>query len=388
MLAELGIVKMSEALLEDLLADTPAVAVDRQRLMRNLTRVQSIADENGLSLWPHLKTHKCAALAALQASTGATGFTVAKAEEALRFMEAGFTNLQIAYPWLGRRKLDRLFDAAGRYNATLTLVADSLQGVELLQCVASDHGHVQPVMVKVDVGLHRCGVDPFGPELITVAQAIAENSHLQLEGLLSHAGHSYAASDQEAVRAIAAEERRLMLAAAERLAGIGLEGLLISVGATPTVLAHAGFDGVHQIRPGNYVFCDLTQVRLGLVDLHDIALFVVATVVSTGSERAVIDAGSKCLSSDMAPHSGKAVGYGLAFPFEGALDIEHGLRVERLSEEHGIVANDGNRLQVGDRVKVFPNHACPVVNLTDRIVVVEGSVPRDTWPVTARTCSR
>ena len=180
-----------------------------------------------------------------------------------------------------------------------------------------------------------------------------------------------------------------MSAAVESLSRLGLDDMPISIGATPTVLAHAGFAGVHQIRPGNYVFCDLAQVRLGIVDLQDVALSVVATVVSAGSGRAIIDAGSKSLSSDTAPHSVNAgIGYGLAFRMDDPLDMSRGMHVERLSEEHGVVADDGKRLEVGDRIRVYPNHACPVVNLTDRLIIVEGREAVDIWPVTARCCSR
>jgi D-serine deaminase-like pyridoxal phosphate-dependent protein len=373
----------------DLLADTPAVVIDRHRLMRNLKRVQAIADEHALDLWPHLKTHKCAEIATLQEHCGAAGFTVAKADEALRFMEAGFKKLLIAYPWLAPQKLARLLAAAERYEARLTFTVDSVAGSKLLQASAADHDCIHSTMLKVDVGLHRCGVDPAGPEFLRLAQEIAESNRLELVGLLSHAGHAYGAADVAAVRGIAAAEKHQMSTAVERLSRIGLGNVSISVGATPTVLAHAGFDGVSQIRPGNYVFCDLTQVRLGIVDLQDVALFVVATVVSTGSGRAVIDSGSKSLSSDMAPHSANAgIGYGLAFRMDDPLDISQGMHVERLSEEHGVVRDDRQSLAVGDRIRVYPNHACPVVNLTDRIIVVEDQDVIEVWPVTARCCSR
>jgi len=380
---------MAATQFRELLADTPAVVIDRHRLMRNLERVQAIADEHAIDLWPHLKTHKCAEIAALQEHCGAAGFTVAKADEALRFMEAGFKKLLIAYPWLAPQKLDRLLAAAETFEASLTFTVDSVAGSKLLQTSAADRDCVHSTMLKVDVGLHRCGVDPAGPEFLRLAQEIAESSRLELVGLLSHAGHAYGAPDVAAVRRIAADEKRQMSAAADSLSRLGLDNIPISVGATPTVLAHAGFDGVSQIRPGNYVFCDLTQVRLGIVDLQDVALSVVATVVSAGSGRAVIDAGSKSLSSDMAPHSANAgIGYGLAFRMDESLEMSRGMHVERLSEEHGVVADERKNLEIGDHVRVYPNHACPIVNLTDRLIIVEGQDVIDVWPVTARCCSR
>ena len=244
-------------------------------------------------------------------------------------------------------------------------------------------------MLKVDVGLHRCGVDPDGPDLLDVARAIADAPRLELAGLLSHAGHAYAAPDAAAVAALAKRERNLMGFARERLAGVGILAPLVSVGATPTVLAHAGFAGIDQIRPGNYVLCDLTQVRLGLVGIDEVALSVIATVVSRGPNWAVIDAGSKCLSSDMAPHSAAGnVGYGLAFRLDDPPEIGRGLRIVRLSEEHGIVKDEARRLRIGDPVRLYPNHACPVVNLTDRLVIANGIEVLDVWPVLARLCSR
>lgn len=380
---------MTVVSLPDLLVDTPAVVIDRPRFGRNIERVQAIADDHAVALWPHVKTHKCGRLAALQMVAGARGLTVAKADEALRFLEAGFKDLLIAYPWLGRRKLERLLATSEQVDARLTFTADSSAGVALLQEIAGDRGRSLDVMLKVDVGLHRCGVDPAGPELVDVARTIADGPRLAFAGLLSHAGHAYAAANAAAVAMLACREREVMVSAVDRLMRAGIEPTLVSVGATPTVLAHAGFEGIDQIRPGNYVFNDLTQVRLGVVGIDDVALTVFATVVSRGAGWAVIDAGSKCLSSDTAPHGVQAsVGYGLAFRLEDPLEIGHALRIARLSEEHAVVEDEARRLAVGEQVRVFPNHACPVVNLTDRLLVVEGSEVLDVWPVMARSCSR
>ena len=375
--------------LQDMLTDTPAVVVDRTRLMRNLERVQQVAQANQLALWPHIKTHKCVKLATLQVSGGAEGLSVAKPGEAIAFMEAGFRDILVAYPGLSEEKVRRLLVSGDSVGASLTFTADSLAGVEVLGSEALRFGRELPVMLKIDVGLHRCGIDPDATDLPCVAQAIDRAPGLRLAGILSHAGHSYAASSPASIRKIAAEEKEIMLNVADRLIQHGTPAPLISVGSTPTVLANAGFEGIGQIRPGNYVFCDLTQVRLGLVALDDVALFVLARVVSRGRDWVVIDAGSKTLSSDTAPHSAKSgLGYGIAFRPEDPLVLEAGFRVERLSEEHGVVADQAQLLKVGDLLRVFPNHACPVMNLTDRVLVAEGMEVVDVWPIDARSRSR
>jgi D-serine deaminase-like pyridoxal phosphate-dependent protein len=360
---------------------TPCVVVDRGRLEANLRRVQAIADANGVRLRPHVKTHKSVRIAAMQVAGGAVGITAAKPDEALVFVEAGIRSVTLAYPVIDPGRIDRLL-AAGRERGTeLRFIADHVDGVAALAGAARRHGMRLPVLMKVDVGLHRIGVDPEGPAALEVAGRIDADPDLLFAGLISHAGHAYGASGASGAADIAEVERICLLGVAGRLGRAGLRVAEISVGSTPTVLAQRDFAGLTEIRPGNYVFLDLTAVRLGVATLDDVALSVHATVVGCTERHAIVDAGSKVLSSDLGPHGTTGVtGFGRAFPVGRPMSGE-GLVVEKLSEEHGFVRLAGGPIARGTRLAIVPNHSCVVANLATEFSITDGE---GAWPVDAR----
>ena len=365
--------------------ETPAVVIEQSKLQANIDLGAEIASAGGVLIRPHVKTHKSISIARLQLAAGATGVTSAKSEEAEVFLRNGIQSLTLAHPLVDSVKIVRLIQVAAEQDADVRFIADSLVGIEVIGAAAADFGRVAPVFVKVDVGLGRCGVDPAGPQAEVLAKAIVRSENLQFCGLLSHAGHAYAATGPDGVHAIASRERETMKELADRLRSIGIEVPEISVGSTPTLLAHDGFEGLTEVQPGNYVFLDLTQVALGLTSLSQIALSVIATVVSCNSDYAIIDAGSKVLSSDRGPHgSDNLKGYGLAFPLDDSL--EQGMTVARLSEEHGFVYHKGHVLRIGSRLRIFPNHSCVVTNLAASLWIVDENGKLEEWPVDARAC--
>lgn len=362
-------------------AGSPAVVVDLARLDRNIENMARRAKAAGISMRPHVKTHKSVAIARRQIAAGAVGITVAKTSEAAVFIAAGVKDVMVAHPAIDREKIRGLLRRARDHDAIVRFIADSPVGVAVLGDAAADFGKQVDVHLKVDVGLHRCGVDPLAPQAAAVAQAIARHPGLHFAGILSHAGHAYAAGSADAIRAIAQSEGETMLRFAERLEKEGIAVPAISVGSTPTVCQNAGFDGLTEIRPGNYVFMDLTQIALGVTEPQTIALHVVATVVSRNERYAIIDAGSKVLSSDRGPHGSTLLaGHGLALAASGPLTVE------RLSEEHGFIAHQGTALAVGEKVAIIPNHSCPVVNLAKDLVIHDAQGSITTWPVDARAC--
>ena len=367
--------------------ETPAVVVDYPRLVRNIAHAQSIADDNRLRLRPHIKTHKCIQLARLQLDHGACGVTAAKASEALVFVEAGFPSVTVAYPVIDPDKAERLIEAAKATDCDLRFIADSREGVEALSRAASAQARTLGVYIKIDVGLGRVGLKPHAEGLPALARHIAGSPGLRFCGLLSHAGQSYGAASRQDVRDIAEDERRQLFTASERLTSSGLEVPELSVGSTPTVLAAASFEGLSEIRPGNYVFLDLTAIRLGVATLDEVALSVLTTVVSVNDTYAIVDAGSKVLSSDLGPHGSTGLrGFGQAFRVDRDIDETapgSAFSVERLSEEHGFVRHAGAGLKVGDRLRVVPNHSCPVVNLSDFLCVLNGAQPAQFWTIDA-----
>jgi D-serine deaminase-like pyridoxal phosphate-dependent protein len=361
---------------------TPAVLVDRARLVQNIRNAQALATRWGKSLRPHVKTHKSPVIARWQIDEGARGICCAKVGEAEVFAASGFDDIRLAYPVqpANAARLLRLME-----RATISIVVDHVDVARAWSTAMLRAGRRLDVLVKVDVGFHRCGVDPERPEAAALVRTIADLPGLHVKGLLSHAGQGYAARSDEELKHIASHEARLLGALKDASEALGVPVAETSVGATPTLRHSAPMEGPTELRPGNYVYFDRTQVGLGAASLGDCALTVLTTVVSTpAKERVILDCGSKTLSSDPARGFTPHTGYGAVLSEDG-LTVDESLVIERLSEEHAIVATRGaRRLAPGDTVRVVPNHSCVVSNLVDEVWLVEGDDVVDVLPVAAR----
>jgi D-serine deaminase-like pyridoxal phosphate-dependent protein len=356
--------------IEDL--DTPAVVVDLDVLEHNVRRMAEHARASGVRLRPHAKTHKIPELGRLQLASGAAGISLAKVGEAEVFAAAGFADVFLAYPVVGAEKGRRLLALSD--HVRLAIGADSAEGVASVGEVFRAAGRRIDVLVKVDCGFHRVGVAPEGAA--EVARRIAELPGVALRGVFTHAGHAYHAGTREEVKAIARREGEILASAAESLRSDGLPVEEVSVGSTPTARGAMSVAGVTECRPGNYVYCDASQVSLGICGIEDCAMTVLATVVAVPTaDRAVLDCGSKTLSSD--PLRPRPAGHGWI--------VGRNSRIERLSEEHGVVRIEpGEGFHVGEKVRVLPNHACVVSNLHDRVVLTRGGLVEGEWTVAAR----
>jgi len=351
---------------------TPAALVDLDVLERNLARMAARAREAGVRLRPHAKTHKSPEIGRMQIAAGAAGLSLAKAGEAEVFADAGFDDLFLAYPVVGADKARRLLALAERLR--LAVGVDSLEGAKTLAEPFRAAGRRLDVLLKVDVGFRRVGVTP--ERAGDLARRLAELPGLRLRGVFTHAGHGYLAETAEARAEVARAEGETMVAVAAELRSAGVPIEDVSVGSTPTAAGAMAVRGVTECRPGNYVFHDASQVSLGTCALEDCALTVLATVVSVPTaDRAVVDAGSKSLSSDpLRPRPG---GHGWI--------LGRGSRIERLSEEHGVITvAPGESFRVGERLRILPNHACVVANLHDRLLGVRGERVEAEFPVAAR----
>jgi D-serine deaminase-like pyridoxal phosphate-dependent protein len=206
-----------------------------------------------------------------------------------------------------------------------------------------------------------------------------------VRGLLSHAGQSYQATTADELRAIARREIEILTTLRDRAARDGIAVEEISVGATPTLRYSLQQQNISEVRPGNYVYFDRTQVSLGAATLDECALTVLAMVVSRPAiDRLILDCGSKTLTTDLARGFGATPGYGVVLAPNGTT-VDEALVLERLSEEHATVRVAGDSdLQPGDRVRVLPNHACVVVNMVDEVLLVDGERVVDKLPVAAR----
>jgi D-serine deaminase-like pyridoxal phosphate-dependent protein len=208
---------------------------------------------------------------------------------------------------------------------------------------------------------------------------------LRLRGLLSHAGHGYGATSNEHAQTIASEEAAVLRGLAARVRQHGVAIQEVSVGATPTVRFSVGEEGVTELRPGNYIYFDRTQVSLGAATWDDCALSVLARVVTSHEGRLILDSGSKTLTNDLARGFASAPGYGVVTESLDSNELDTGLTIDRLSEEHANVRVDGTtRLRPGDLVRIIPNHSCVVSNLMDEVVLVENGQVIDRIAVSAR----
>jgi D-serine deaminase-like pyridoxal phosphate-dependent protein len=361
---------------------TPQVLIDRRRLLANIGHAQALATSAGMRLRPHAKTHKSPVIAKWQIERGAVGICCAKVGEAEVFAAAGIKNIRLPYP-VNPSNAERV--AALMDRSTISIIVDH-PAVALEWSAAMTHaGRTLDVLVKVDVGFHRCGIDPDGKGALDFIRAVSSLPGLKLCGLLSHAGHGYHAKSDDELREIARREADILKRLAEGARKSGVEIAEISVGATPTLRFSAREHGLTELRPGNYVYFDRTQVGLGSAALTDCALTVLATVVSKpAADRIVLDCGSKTLTNDQAPSRVTPQSFGIVL--NGSADaVIDNLLIERLSEEHATVKVIGKTpLEPGDRVRVLPNHACTVSNLVDSVRLVEGDELVETLDVRAR----
>lgn len=345
------------------LPPTPYLRVDPVRLRHNIRRVAERAEDAGIALRPHVKTHKCVEVAKLQRAAGAAGITVATLGEAETFARHGFDDIFIAYPlWLDEVSARRMRDLLG--HARVTIGVDSPEGA----AEAGRHlGERVRALVEVDCGHHRSGVQPRAAGTLAVTAARAG---LDVRGVFTFPGHSYAAGRTGEA---AVDEARALAEAAERLRVAGIEPVVLSGGSTPS-LSMSDTGVLTELRPGVYVFGDAQQWELGTMSPDDVALTCRSTVVSHSNGRLVLDAGSKSLGADRAPW---ATGYGRLLEHPEA-------RIVLLSEHHAVADLAGTPLPpIGSRVDVVPNHVCNAVNLADTLYVEDAGV-LTAWPVVAR----
>jgi D-serine deaminase-like pyridoxal phosphate-dependent protein len=361
---------------------TPQVVIDHARLTANISRAQELANAAGVALRPHAKTHKSPVIASWQIERGAVGVCCAKLGEAEVFVDAGIRNLRLPYP-VNPSNASRVLALMDR--ATISIIVDHLDVARGWSDAMQRAGRTLDVLIKVDVGFHRCGIDPDGDALGFI-QKISSMPGLRLRGLLSHAGHGYGANSEQELCEVAQREAETLTSLRDKATASGIRLEELSVGATPTLRFSARQRGLSELRPGNYVYFDRTQVALDAASLDDCALTVLATVVSKHPGRIILDCGSKTLTNDQARGISKVPGYGavLVSP-ESPRAVDESLSIERLSEEHATVRVTGSTaLEPGDRVYVVPNHACVVSNLVDAVRLVEGDRVIDTLPVAAR----
>ncbi|VCU60004.1 low-specificity D-threonine aldolase [Tritonibacter mobilis] len=342
--------------------DTPAVLVDLNIAEANVRAFQDYCDTHGLQLRPHIKTHKLPRLAEYQIEQGAIGITCQKITEAEAMIAGGdMRDILITYNILGQDKVARL--RALSEQVRLSVVADNAAVVEGLSAGFADAKTPLPVLVECNTGADRCGVETPA-EALELASAINAAPGLRFAGLMTYPP----TGDATQVTTWLAEARDLIEAT-------DLTVDVISSGGSPDMWRAHHMPLATEYRIGTYIYNDRSLVTRGTCDWDDCALTVLATVVSTPSKtRAIIDAGSKVLTSDLLGLDG--FGHVLGHP---------DLKIDQLSEEHGRITSDQpTGLRVGDQLRIVPNHACVVSNMLDHVTLMRGDAIIGTELVAAR----
>jgi D-serine deaminase-like pyridoxal phosphate-dependent protein len=353
--------------------DTPALVIDLDIMERNLRRMADYTEEHGLRLRPHTKTHKIPALARKQLDLGAAGLTIAKVGEAEVMLGANPPDLLLAYPIVGRRKLDRLMEVARKAAVTVSL--DSLFVARQLSDAARQVQGEIGVLAEVDVGLGRVGVQP--QDIVALAQSIERLPWLRFAGIAFYPGH-IKSLDEEGLKAVDALGK-LVTGVVRDLKQAGLVPQIVSGGSTPTMFHSHEIAELNEIRPGTYIFNDRNTVMSGACEFEECAASILTTIVSTAKKgQMIIDGGSKTFSSDR-PSAASEVSFGHIVEAPDAV-------FTKMNEEHGFVdiRRVKSEFSVGDRVRIIPNHICVAMNLHECVYGIRGDVVEQTWRVEGR----
>ena len=341
---------------------TPAVVIDLDVVDRNIARGQAICDKAGVGNRPHIKTHKIPALAQAQIKAGARGVTCQKLGEAEVMAAAGIDDILVSYNLIGAARSGRL--SALRKSVDLNVCADNPVTIAAYAEAAKTAELPLGVVIECDTGRKRAGVET-AREAIALAKLVKETPGLEFRGLLFYPTEQSWPETQVFFNDVQAGLKTL-----------GLEAKIVSTGGSPNLVNVGKLAGATEHRAGTYIFNDRMQMNAGVATLADCALNVYSTVVRrAGPERGILDAGSKTLTSD----TGGLDGYGLILEHPEA-------RIKGFSEEHGMLdlAKCNARPDVGEIVRIVPNHVCVVVNMVDQLIAVRGTDIVDVYPVAAR----
>jgi D-serine deaminase-like pyridoxal phosphate-dependent protein len=360
---------------------TPALLLEKEKLMTNIARMQANADRLGVQLRPHLKTLKSARAAEALVASGACGITVSTLKEARYFLEHGFRDITYAVGMVPTR----LSEAARLIGlgADLKIMTDNLDVARSIADEANQNGVLYKVLIEIDCGDNRGGLQSDSEELLLIADLIT-NSTAHFQGVLTHAGHSYGVNNTAAIENIAQQERESVVGAATRLRAAGYEVETVSLGSTPTGLYAKDLSGVTELRAGVYTVFDMDQQSRGVCEIGEIALSVLSAVIghNKSAGKILLDAGGLALSKDRGADKFRPeVGYGQVCKPDGAIIPE--LYVTSVSQEHGHVRvrneDDYDLFPVGSNFRILPVHACMTAAAYDYFNIIENGVVSEKW---------
>ncbi len=359
--------------------DTPTVLIDMDIVERNIRNMIDCASAAGLTHRPHIKTHKCVELAKMQLEAGATGITCAKLGEAEIMADAGIENILVAYPLIGAIKLQRYAELHKKSPGLLTIV-NSFTGAKGLSDTAISNGDVYDVLIEVDGGTSRGGLAP-GLPVLAFADSLKDLKGIRVCGLMYYPGANYKEHEDAGIIAAAERERNDIIGTARLLVNRGYDMSVLSGGNSVSSKVPEYLVGLTEIRAGNYIFNDCQQLYFDRITEDDCALSVLSTVVcKTGPDTAILDAGTKILSSDV--FHGTDFGYGRICGHKEII-------ITDLNEEHAFISSpDPLPFEVGDKVRIIPNHACVIPNLAGEMYKIRNGEVEGILAVDARGACR
>jgi D-serine deaminase-like pyridoxal phosphate-dependent protein len=353
---------------------TPCLVLDLDRFEENLEKMSRFTREHRIALRPHAKTHKCVRIARRQIEKGAIGICAATIAEAEVMIRGGLRGLLITGEMVGEPKISRLMRLSSQAPETMVVVDDALN-VDDLQGAAAKAGLHIPVLIDLDIGQNRTGIQPGEPAL-ALAQCIARSKNLELKGLCAYAGHAAHVSGFEQRRAASQKALARALSTRDLLRGDGHRVDILSGASTGTYNIDADIQGMTEMQSGSYVFMDVEYRRIGgksgsVYEDFAPALCVLSTVIHRSDNTAIVDAGIKALATDR--------GFG-----PEVLGMNEA-RFEFAGDEHGRLILNGEPVRLGDRLRLIIPHCDPTVNLYDRFFCIRGEDVEDEWPIMERS---
>lgn len=339
---------------------TPSFIVNLDILEANIKRCAQLCNTNGKKLFPMTKTHKSTEIAKMQALAGADGFLTGTLHEADMLMPLRLP-VQYAYPVAGDANLVLAGNIMKRGKLILSL--DSPIQAKAYSKLAKSIDRDIEYVILYNTGLNRFGVEP---DKCGELAAYITNSYplLKFGGISSHPGQVYECTSAQEAKAVYENELKAVNAAVMSLTKANIKPNIIASGSTPTFIDEATSETINVLHPGNYVFNDVNQLILGSATEKECAVTILATVIAKPSDNHImLDCGSKCLGLDRGAHGSTAIkGFGRILGHEE-------LEISSLSEQVAkVTSSNGIGLNVGDAVRIIPNHACSAVNMTNYLI--------------------
>ena len=359
--------------------DTPSLLIDKERLEKNIADMQLYAEENGATLRPHTKTHKCPEIAKMQLAAGACGIAVAKTGEAEVMAENGIHDIFIANEIVGELKLHRIAKLA-KNGVSISFGVDSPCQVTDAERVFKEENVIVPVLIEIEVGENRSGIIEE-KDFLELLETIKSCRNVAFKGIFSHDGNSYGTADLDTLEELSENAQRRTLRFAELASEHGMPCKTVSYGATPTFMNHVKIlPGITELRPGTYVLMDASQGH-AVSTLSYCAATVLASVISKPTNtRTILDVGAKGLTMQS-----RTEGI-CATPGKGTIYGKEDVYIEKVFDEHAILNDKSfhDSVSIGDKVRIIPVHICPVCNLYDKAYLISGDEVIDELEIACR----